>query len=83
MSSPDRSCGDGRRLDLWIDPTGKLLELDEDELEEAEEKGWVDPDTAQRAREEVRTLTTQAAAGAWPPEIVGEWTLARARALIA
>jgi hypothetical protein len=70
-------------LDLWIDPTGKLLELDEDELEEAEEKGWVDPDTAQRAREEVRTLTTQAAAGAWPPEIVGEWTLARARALIA
>ena len=66
-------------LDLWIDPAGNLLELDEDELKEAEQKGWVDPDTARRAREEVRTLSAQAAAGLWPPEIVGEWTLARAR----
>ena len=68
-------------LDLWIDPTGDLLMLDEDELEEAEVRGWVDPDTAQRAREEVRTLSAQAAAGLWPPEIVGKWTLARAREL--
>ena len=68
-------------LDLWIDLTGDLLMLDEDELEEAEVRGWVDPDTAQRAREEVRTLSTQAEAGLWPPEIVGKWTLARAREL--
>jgi predicted RNA-binding protein associated with RNAse of E/G family len=66
-------------LDLWIDPTGNLLVLDEDELEEAEVKGWVDPDTARRAREEVRTLCAQAAARLWPPEVVGKWTLARAR----
>ncbi len=66
-------------LDLWIDPAGHLLELDEDELKEAEQKGWVDPDTARRAREEVRTLSARAAAGLWPPEIVGQWTLARAR----
>jgi len=68
-------------LDLWIDPTGDLLTLDEDELEEAEVKGWVDPDTAQRAREEIRALSAQAAAGLWPPEIVNKWTLARAREL--
>ena len=70
-------------LDLWIDPTGDLVRLDDDELEEAEVKGWVDPDTAQRAREEATTLSAQAAAGLWPPEVVGRWTLARARALTA
>ena len=68
-------------LDLWIDPTGDLLTLDEGELEEAEVKGWVDPDTAQRAREEIRTLSARAAAGIWPPEVVKKWTLARAREL--
>ncbi len=67
-------------LDLWIDPTGHVLTLDEDELQEAESRGWVDPDTARRAREEVRTLSAQTAAGLWPPKIVDEWTLARARA---
>jgi len=68
-------------LDLWLDPGGHLLTLDEDELENAEAKGWIDPDIAQRAREEVRTLTAQAAAGLWPPGVVGQWTLARAREL--
>lgn len=66
-------------LDIWIDPDGHVLVLDEEELDEAEEKGWVDPDTARRAREEARTLSEQAAAGLWPPKVVGEWTLARAR----
>ncbi len=70
-------------LDLWIDPIGHIQTLDEDELADAEARGWVDPDTAQRAREEVRTLSEQAAAGDWPPGIVREWTLARARALTA
>ncbi len=69
-------------LDLWVDPTGHLLTLDEDELDEAEVKGWVDADTARRAREEVRGLAEQAAVGLWPPEIVGQWTLARARELV-
>ena len=70
-------------LDIWVDPTGHLLTLDEEDLDEAEAKGWVDPDTARRAWEEVRTLCGQAAAGLWPPDIVGEWTLARARELTA
>ena len=55
--------------------------MDQDELEEAEAKAWVDPDTARRARQEATTLSAQAAAGLWPPEVVGEWTLARAREL--
>jgi predicted RNA-binding protein associated with RNAse of E/G family len=70
-------------LDLWIDPEGHVRTLDEDELEEAEAKGWVESDTAHRARKEVKILSDQASAGDWPPKIVGEWTLARARGLIA
>ena len=70
-------------LDLWVDPSGRVLTLDEEDLDEAELKGWVDADTARRAREEVKALSAQAAAGRWPPEIVGEWTLARARKSIA
>ena len=70
-------------LDLWIHPDGRVLTLDEDELDEAEVKGWVDADTARRAREEVGTLSAQAEAGTWPPKIVAEWTLARARELTA
>ena len=66
-------------LDLWLDPSGHLLTLDEEDLDEAEASGWVDPDTVRRAREEVTTLSAQAAAGLWPPDIVGDWTLARAR----
>ena len=69
-------------LDLWIGPEGHVVTLDEDELQYAEAKAWVDPDTARRAREEVNTLSAQAALGDWPPDIVGQWTLARARALI-
>jgi predicted RNA-binding protein associated with RNAse of E/G family len=68
-------------LDLWVDPSGRLLTLDEEDLVEAEAKGWVGADTARRAREEVSRPSAQAAAGLWPPDIVGEWTLARARAL--
>ena len=41
-------------LDIWIDSSGTVLTLDEEELDEAE-------------------------AGSWPPAVVGEWTLERAR----
>ena len=67
-------------LDLWIDSEGHIHTLDEDELDDAEQKRWVDAETARRAREEVRILSSQAEAGLWPPEVVGEWSLARARA---
>ena len=68
-------------LDIWIDPSGNLLVLDEDELEEAEAKGWVEADTARRARDEITRLSAKAAAGLWPPAVVGRWNLARARLL--
>lgn len=71
-------------LDLWIpaDADGSLgapTLLDEDELEHAERSGWVGPEWAGRAREEAIRLLEAAATGAWPPAVVGEWTLERAR----
>ena len=66
-------------LDVWRGPDGRVQVLDEDELEEAEARGWVTEEVALRARTEARTLTEQAEAGIWPPPVVSEWTLARAR----
>jgi predicted RNA-binding protein associated with RNAse of E/G family len=73
-------------LDLWIparaDGTlGAPTLLDEDELEHAERSGWVGPELAGRAREEANRLLDAAAAGTWPPAVVEEWTLERARAV--
>ena len=66
-------------LDVWRDPTGRVQILDEEELEEAEAQGWVTEEVAQRARAEALALKQQAEAGLWPPPVVREWTLARAR----
>ena len=65
-------------LDLWIPSGGAPSILDEDELEEAEARDWVDAATAARAREEASSLISKAEAGDWPPPIVEEWTLERA-----
>lgn len=67
-------------LDIWIGTDERLQLLDEDELVEAEEQGWVTAEVADRARAEARTLIKQAEAGAWPPPVVSEWSLARAQA---
>ena len=69
-------------LDLWLPAKGGVMVLDEDELQEAESNGWVDADTAARAREEASTLKERAEAGDWPPPIVEEWTLEKARAAL-
>ena len=66
-------------LDVWVDPAGRLSVLDEDQLGEAEAKKWVSPHQARRAREEVVWIKKEFDAGRWPPPIVGEWTLERAR----
>lgn len=68
-------------LDLWVDERGALV-LDEDELEEALARGWMDEATAARARAEIGRLRTDAESGAWPPPVVREWTLERARAAL-
>lgn len=66
-------------LDVWIPDGGELSVLDRDQLEEAEERGWVGPEEARRARQEVELIRGAHADGAWPPPVVGAWTLERAR----
>jgi predicted RNA-binding protein associated with RNAse of E/G family len=66
-------------LDVWVDPDGTLTILDEDQLAEAEEEGWISEALARRAREEANWIVREHEAGRWPPPIVHEWTLARAR----
>ncbi len=66
-------------LDVWIDAEGAFSILDEDQLQEAEAMGWVEESQAKRAREEARWIEAEYRAGRWPPPIVEEWTLDRAR----
>ncbi|MFC1575879.1 DUF402 domain-containing protein [Gemmatimonadota bacterium] len=68
-------------LDVWVDPHGDLTVLDEDQLENALQRGWVSPAQAERAREEVEWIGKEFRQGRWPPPVVEEWTLERARQL--
>ena len=70
-------------LDVWRDPRGQVQILDEKELEEAEARGWVTEEVARRAQAEALALKQQAETGRWPPHVVREWTLARARERLA
>ena len=67
-------------LDVWLDVGGAVQILDEDELAEAERRGWTDAATAARARREAARLAARARAGEWPPAPAHAWTLERARA---
>ncbi len=66
-------------LDVWWPRDGEVTLLDEDELDEAMALGHVDDDTAARVRSEAERILEQAERGAWPPRVVREWTLERAR----
>ena len=67
-------------LDVWIPGgDGPPRLLDEDEFTVARESGHIDEDTARSALAEARRLLDHAAAGSWPPRVVREWTLERAR----
>lgn len=66
-------------LDVWIPAGGSLAVLDRDQLEEAEERGWIGDEEARRARAEVDAICAAHADGAWPPPVVKTWTLERAR----
>jgi predicted RNA-binding protein associated with RNAse of E/G family len=70
-------------LDVWLDAKGRFTVLDEDQLEEAVVKGWVPNAVAYRAREEVERIEKAFQAGTWPPRVVQEWTLTRARSVSA
>lgn len=68
-------------LDVWLGAEAARAQvLDEDELEHALGQGWIDAPMAASARAEAARLLKAAAAGSWPPPVVGEWTLERARA---
>lgn len=68
-------------LDVFIDLDGRVHLLDEDELDEALRRGWIDSDTARTALAEADRLVAAARSGTWPPAIVRDWTLTRARAV--
>ena len=66
-------------LDVWIPPGGELAVLDGDQLAEALERDWISGETAARARQEVERIRAAHERGRWPPAIVEDWTLERAR----
>ena len=68
-------------VDLWLDDRGARV-LDRDEFDGARARGWIGEPTAVRALAEVERLRAAAESGSWPPPVVGEWTLARARAVL-
>lgn len=66
-------------LDVWLPPGGSPTVLDREELDEAAREGWVDEETRGRAVREAEHIVALAEEGRWPPEVVREWTLERAR----
>lgn len=69
-------------LDVWLPVGGRATLLDEAELDDALMRGWVDAAAAEAARAEALRLLADAATGAWPPRVVAEWPLERARAAL-
>lgn len=66
-------------LDLFVTPAGAVHILDRGELREAVAQGWVDERTARAAEREVERLAQLAREKRWPPAVVEDWPLERAR----
>jgi uncharacterized protein len=66
-------------LDVFVTPRGEIHILDQDELADAEERGWIDKALACQARAEAARLARALRQGNWPPDVVHDWTLDRAR----
>lgn len=66
-------------LDIWVPAGGRARVLDEAEFHEAEAAELIESELAGRARAEAAALLRDHCAGRWPPEMVGEWSLDRAR----
>lgn len=81
--SGSRWCTTDLCLDVWLGSAGAPRLLDEDEFEAACIAGWISEETATRADNEAGNLLAAARAGTWPPLVVREWTLERARAVVA
>lgn len=68
-------------LDLWVDVDGRFQVLDQDEFDEAVDRSWIDPATAERARSELAGVIAQVRGGDWPPAVVRKYDLAQVRKL--
>jgi predicted RNA-binding protein associated with RNAse of E/G family len=66
-------------LDVWLRPGSTPVVLDREEFDEAVRSEWIDQRTRQRALEEVDRILEAVAAGVWPPPVVSDWPLERAR----
>ena len=66
-------------LDLWVKAGGEISILDEDQLAEAVARKWVTEEVATRAAVEAEWIRKNYLAGQWPPPVVAEWTLEKAR----
>lgn len=81
VMEPDRWETTDLFLDLWLPLQGEPILLDEEELDGAEQHGWIRAEAARGAREQAARLLEAARAGSWPPADVRGWTLDRARSL--
>lgn len=71
-------------LDVWLPRDGgEPSVLDEEQLREAAEKGWVEPATRERAEREVERILAAWREERWPPPVALEWTREKARAALA
>jgi predicted RNA-binding protein associated with RNAse of E/G family len=66
-------------VDIWLDADGSAHILDEDELQEAVEHGWIEHRTAEKAQLTARKLIADHERGTWPPRVVYDWPLERVR----
>ena len=57
-------------LDLWVSPDLRYKVLDQDELEEAMEKGWISRRLYDRAKKELKKLVALVERKEFPPRIV-------------
>ena len=62
-------------VDVWIGADGCVEVLDEDELEEAVNNGWINPEQADEALRTARDLVTRHRNGTWPPPVVYDWPI--------
>ncbi len=60
-------------LDLWINPDGTYQIQDEDEFEEAIQKGAISPELAEKAGAALSALIVKVETGKFPPQIVQEY----------
>lgn len=64
-------------VDVWLDAAGTVQVLDEDELSDAVNAGWLSTEVADRARQTAYELISSYQDGTWPPQVVYDWPLER------